>query len=140
MPGTTQILRRIPGMFSKPKPPERLLDELAARLRHDLTEARVQAAAARLAAQRAGRDAEGSELDALVARLEDAVRSADDQRLGLLAQLRAAEARLQVERALLDSDAAGQPAFAVLERLVHEAEAGASAVEELRQAEPEAPR
>ena len=131
-----KFFKRIFWMLHRPQPPEHLLNELVTRLRHDLTEARVQAAAAKLTAARTGPDLEQSDttqrINELINRLEDAVKSAESQRLTLMAQLRAAEARAQVEKALLESDdLAGQPAYIVVESLVREAEARAAAINEL---------
>lgn len=118
--------------------PEQLIDAVTADIRHKLTEAKLQTLAADLARSRLEQPSADSEQSREAARqgisqLESTLRDLESRRDLLIARARDADARLAIERALMEVDA--EPARVALDLLterVGETQAEADAVAEVR--------
>ncbi len=119
--------------------PDQLIDAVTTDMRRKLTEARLQMLAADLARRES---AAGSEVDAEshqatrhgIERLEEMLRELESRRSVLVARARDADARLAIERALMETDAEpARVALSLLAEQVSETKAEADAIAEVRQ-------
>lgn len=126
--------------------PDQLIDAVITDIRHRLTEARLQVLAADLARKQLTQPqtchpevllchperSEGSLRDG-ISQLESTLRDIESRRDALIARARDADARLAIERALMEVDAEpAQVALDLLGERVSEAQAEADAVAEVR--------
>ena len=118
--------------------PERLIDAVITDMRRKLTEARLQMLAADLARKRLADGSAESDQSYEAARLgieklEATLHELESRRNILIARTRDADARLAIERALMEADS--EPAQVALDTLVervNDSEAEARAVAEVR--------
>lgn len=124
---------------SGPSSPEQLIDAVITDMRHKLTEARLQLLAADVARKRLAdpSDVERESLDAArtgIGKLEGTLRELESRRNTLIARARDADARLAIERALMEVDSEpAQTALDLLAERATESEAEAEATAEVRQ-------
>ncbi len=118
--------------------PDELIDSVIADIRHKLTEARLQLLAADLARKELAEPQSEAEESCNAARrgiakLEDTLRDLEARRSALIARARDADARVAIERALMEIGAEpAQVALDLLAERVNEAQAEADAVAEVR--------
>ncbi len=123
----------------RPADPDRLIDAVTADMRRKLTEARLQMLAADLARKRLapGSDVGDDSYEAAqrgIERLEATLHELEIRRSVLVARARDADARLAIERALMETDAEpARVALDLLEEQVSETKAEADAIAEVRQ-------
>jgi phage shock protein A len=118
--------------------PERLIDAVITDMRRKLTEARLQLLAADLARKQAPQTSEELDRSYEVARqgiaeLQDTFGTLEERRSVLIARARDADARLAIERALMEADTEpAQVALDMLSERVSGSEVEADAVAEVR--------
>lgn len=128
-------------LFARQRPadPDRLIDAVTTDMRRKLTEARLQMLAADLARKELtpGSEAGDGSYEAAqrgIEKLEATLHELETRRSVLVARARDADARLAIERALMETDAEpAQVALDLLEEQVSQTRAEADAIAEVRQ-------
>ena len=119
-----------------PLNPEQLIDAVIRDMEHRLTEARIQMAASELAHSRLKGESDTAD-DAVLAeslhKLESMLDDLKSRRNLLIARAQDADARLAIEKALMQAGAEpAQVAIDMLTDKIHEAESNAAAIQDIR--------
>lgn len=119
--------------------PERLIDAVITDMERRLTEARLQVLAAEIAGQRlrhAGEPTDGeagADARELLGEMESTLRDLRSRRDQLVARVRDADARLAIERSLMEVDGrSGSVALEMLSERAIDSEAQTAAIQEIR--------